>query len=640
MCGISALWSPDPADHDVLPRATDMMAHRGPDNGRVERHGPVSLGHRRLSILDLSEAGNQPMSNEDGSVHVVCNGEIYNYLELRAELKARGHAFRSGSDSEVLLHLYEEHGSDLLRQVNGMFAFVLWDERRRLLVAAVDRFGKKPLYFARGKDRLALTSELKGLLPFSWVDRAVDPVAIDRYMSLRHVPAPLTIFASIRKLCPAQMLLWDEEGMRVASYWRPTYEERREPEATLAEEFAATLEDAVRIRLHSDVPLGIYLSAGVDSTSIAGLMRRHSTGRRISYTVGFDNEHNEEKRARAFAEHLGFDFNPVRVDPHDFDHLERIAWHLDEPFGDMIVVPAYKLAAKAKESLTVVLTGDGADEILNGYLHHKVLSQRSRWDGIFALPGVARLAALAVQTIPAAVLDAFFDYPDRFGPRERLKLAQTLELGRTEEGFYEGLMSWFTPQDKAALYTPALAAGIGENTMGADFWAAMHSVGDFPFLARLTLLDLRFWLPFIVLYRLDKLNMAHAVETRSPFLDYRLVQLALNLPAQLKLGGARSKEAIRRVHDGLYPPSLHERGKQAFYIPFLSAYKKRLLPWFQDMCSRSAVERRGYFRWEYVRDTFAQMESGSMLANRQMVSLAMLEQWHRVFLDGDGGWGA
>lgn len=633
MCGIVAIYSPDPVDHSYLEPMTKTLHHRGPDDCGLLQAPPVSLGHRRLSILDLSASGRQPMFSEDRAVALVCNGEIYNYLGENKQLREKGHLFISQSDSETLVHLYEEYGEGMLDRVNGMFAFALWDARQRQLMAAVDRFGKKPLYYAWDGRRLLLASEMKALLLAPWLSRELDPQAIDRYLSLRYVPPPLTMFKQVRKLEPAQMLLLREGRLKIERYWHPRPEEPKVFDQAAQEQYQELLTDAVRIRLQSDVPLGVYLSGGLDSTAVAGLMRSLSQGPKVSYTLSLDYKYDERQSAGQIAEYLGFEFNPITVNPHDFDSLDSILYHLDEPLGDLLAIPAYLLAREAKKKLTVVLTGDGADETLIGYLHQKTLATWQRWRHVLRHPSLGRAAARLVDLVPPAALNLLFDYPDRLGRRELTKLSQTMARASAFGTFYEGLTSCFTPQDKARLCDPSWWRPEGLQPLSQQIETDLAQWGDFPFLSRLSLLDLKYWIPLIVIFRLDKLNMANAVETRSPFLDYRLVQMALNLSDQAKLDQGRNKVALRQVVANLYPEHLRPKGKQAFYMPVTPRNRARFEAWIATVLTPQNLQRRGLFNWGYVEELLGLSRQGSMLANRQLTCLAMLEQWCALFLD-------
>jgi asparagine synthase (glutamine-hydrolysing) len=635
MCGITAIISSEPDDHRLLKSMTEIIKHRGPDNFGYYQKRDISLGYSRLAILDLTEAGNQPMHNEDGSVCLICNGEIYNYMETSKELKAKGHIFKSKSDCETLLHLYEEYGEDFLEHVNGMFAFVLWDERKRRLLAAVDRFGKKPLYYALKPGRLAIASEMKSLLVLPWVERELDPLATDRYLALRYVPAPLTILKSVRKLEPSTILTYQSEHLMTARYWRPQRSDLIVYDSNAVDRFQELFTDAVRKRMQSDVPLGLYLSGGVDSSAVAGVMRPFSTEKLISYTLTIDYKYDEREKAKNIADHLNVEFNPVNVGQEDFDLLPKIMYHLDEPFGDLLCIPSYILARKAKEKLTVILTGDGADEILNGYFHQKIMRSWNHWKPFISMRGMNRVLSSTAKLMPASVLNVFFDYPDRLGKRERIKLAQTLSKCRSFGAFYEGITSCISQEDKLRLYLPSLTAQLSGRSLNEEFDQTIEAFQEYPFLSRLSLLDLKYWIPFSVLFRLDKLNMAHAVEVRSPFLDYRIVEMALNLSDEGKLNKNRNKEILRALIERLYPPPLREKGKQAFYMPLPYQFRQKFFSWINDLLNKGSIERRGLFQWIYVKellDSFKIQES--MLVNRQLMTLAMLELWFRVFMDG------
>ncbi|MDD4182697.1 MAG: asparagine synthase (glutamine-hydrolyzing) [Candidatus Omnitrophica bacterium] len=635
MCGIAGIISPYLSDHKRLATMTDALSHRGPDNRGFFQDDIVSLGHRRLSIIDLSVEANQPMSNEDGTIHLICNGEIYNYKEKTIEMKAKGHSFRSKSDCEVLLHLYEECGDNFLKDVNGMYAFALWDSRKKRLLLAVDRFGKKPLYYAVSDNRIIFASELKSLLFFEWVSKNIDYTAVDRYLSLRYIPAPMTCFRAVKKLEQSTIMIWENGNIALKRYWIPKPNKICNFNSDeYIEHFRELLTDAVKLRLQSDVPLGIYLSGGVDSSAIAGLMKLLTGGRKVSYTASFEYKHDEHNRAQGVAAYLDYEYNRVKVVKDDFSFMPSIMYHLDEPFGDLLCLPAFMLAKKAKEKLTVVLTGDGADEILNGYFHQKLMLLRQKHNAILGMPGIETVLSGFSKAIPSSFLNMFFDYPDRFGPREKIKLSHALSGCSSFGSFYDGVTSCFTVQDKAGLYADSFVSRMQHETLAEEYQREIQNSGDFSFSSKLSLLDIKYWIPFSVIYRLDKMNMAHAVETRSPFLDFRVVEYALNLPDSLKVSKRRNKEILRCLIEQLYPPSYREKGKQAFYVPMVSQYENKFKEWASDLLTPETVGRRGLFKWPYVEKLFELSNKKSMLANRQVTVLAMLELWFRVFCDG------
>ena len=633
MCGIAAIISDHREDHDLIRPMTAMLQHRGPDDHGYYQNGPASLGHRRLSIIDLSKAGAQPLFNEAGDISLVCNGEIYNYLQLRDELIEKGHSFSSNSDSEVLLHLYEEYGDNLLDHVNGMYAFAIWDEREQRLLAAVDRFGKKPIYYCFANGRMVLASEMKSLLLFPWVEKDIDPLAVDRYLTFRYIPAPLTILKSVNKMEASTLMVWKGNELNTRRYWKAEAASPLHFDDHTQTGFEELFSDAVRLRMQSDVPLGLYLSGGVDSAAVAGAMHNVSNNRCISYTLCVDYQYNEHDRSKQVADYLGFEFNPVKIDEEHFDLLPDIVYHLDEPFGDLLCLPVYVLARKAKEQLTVVLTGDGADEIFNGYFHQKVMSIWQKFNLFFRVPGMGRLLSFVIRFVPPAIINLFFDYPDEMKSYEKRKLSETLLHSSTFGSFYEGIVSAFTREDKKRLYTTELEKKVSKQPIYKEFDRDIRSFSDFQFFSRLSLLDLKYWIPFSVVYRLDKLNMAHAVENRSPFLDYRLVEMALQLTPKGKLHRSKNKIILRNLIEKYYPAEMREPGKQAFYMPLTDQYRQRYGRWINELLTQEAVEKRGLFRWPAVSELLELLPQDSMLVKRQLTALAMLELWCRIYLD-------
>lgn len=634
MCGIAGIISKDPQDLRLIEKMTQGLKHRGPDNVGYFNDANVALGHRRLSVIDLSESANQPMKNENGRIHLVCNGEIYNYKETTGELKSKGHVFRSNSDCEVLLHLYEEYQDKFLDHVNGMFAFALWDSIRKRMILSVDRFGKKPLYYAFNNGLLIFASEMKTLLYCKWIKRDIDIMAVDRYLTLRYIPAPMTIFSSIKKLEPSTLLVWEQEKIQITRYWQPKVNPISGDGNKLTDLFGDILTDSIRLRLQSDVPLGIYLSGGIDSAAIAAIMRSLVKCPVKSYTATFDYKFNEFWRAKRVADYLGFDFYPVNVREEDFNSLSDIMYHLDEPFGDLLCLPAFLLAKEAKENLTVVLTGDGADEILNGYFHQRLMIMREHYNKFCRMSQFIRFISYIFNKIPSALLNHFFDYPDRLGNRERQKLSKAIYSSGMFGRFYEAVTSCFSAFDKPRLYTTDLLKKVnGFVSVADEYQEEIEKYKGFTFNSQLSIFDLKYQIPFSVIYRLDKMNMTHAVETRSPFLDYRLVEFVLNLPDEAKLKNRMNKVILRALIKRLYPPALREKGKQAFYMPMTSEFSQRYQLWVRDLLNKDCVKNRGLFNYEYINSLFEMAGKESMLARRQLISLSMLELWFRVFAD-------
>jgi len=597
MCGICGIIG-DP-DDAALERMMRAIRHRGPDDRGTYRDPRAALGHHRLSIIDLA-GGHQPIANEDGTLHLVLNGEIYNHLELRAELIRCGHRFRTNCDAEVVLHLYEESGPESLDRLNGMFAFAIWDSRRRRLFLARDRLGIKPLFWAQLDGCFLFASELKGVLAHPAVPRRIDRVALDLYLTLMYVPAPRTIMDAVHKLPPGHWLILDAEGQAVRRYWQlPDPPARGRPEGigTVAAEFRQTLGRSVRARLMGDVPLGGYLSGGLDSSVVCALMARKAPDRVHTFCMGFEERGFDERRhARAVAEHLGTDHRELVVRGDALRELSRILWHLDEPVADAAAIPTYRMARATKEHATVVLTGEGADELFAGYPYHRFLTSVYRLGRL--APGCARIARmLPVLGERASAMAA--ELPDR-------------------AGFYLALKSVFTREERRALLEPGVALdGDGEpaRDLAAPFFTG---AGGRDFLSELLRFETAFWLPDDLLTKVDRMTMAHAVEARVPYLDHEVAEYATSLPSWLKTRGLVGKVLLRETARGLVPEATRRRRKAGFGVPV----------------GRWARRRRGFFRPEAAL-LCQPTASHNPYRRRQFWTLAVLEMWCRNFLDRD-----
>ncbi|HEX6201251.1 MAG TPA: asparagine synthase (glutamine-hydrolyzing) [Thermoanaerobaculia bacterium] len=633
MCGIAGVLHQERggrAEPELLRAMADVLAHRGPDDEGFHVAGGVGLAHRRLSIIDLAQ-GRQPLYNEDGSVVVVFNGEIYNYEELTRRLEARGHRFRTRSDTEVLVHGYEEWGPDLVEELRGMFAFALWDERRRRLVLVRDRLGIKPLYYHARPGLLAFASEVKALLEHPGVPRELDPEALDLYLSLRYVPGPRTLFRGIRKLQPGHLLVADEGGVRLSRYWELPEEDPSPAAAEAARErFTEIFEESVRLRLIAEVPLGVFLSGGLDSTAVLAAMGRVAPGRRFkTFNIGYrgssaeDERANEDAYARLAAQAFGAEHHEVRLSDEDFQEaLPRIVWHLDEPVADPACVPLYFISRRAREEITVVLSGEGADEILGGYgIYRRMLGLErahrllDRASGGHSGP----LAAAAARLLPG----------------DRLRYwARLAGLPLAER--YRGVSRGFLPEGKAALLGGAGASEEGDRRLAELLAERTDAVAGASPLARMLRLDTTTWLPDDLLVKADKMTMAHSQELRVPFLDHRLVELAASLPPAYKVRDGKGKVLLREAMAGIVPRAILERSKKGFPVPTvpllrrLGGYTRELLldrgsacrTWFEP----AAIER--------LLDEHGRSSSGwGARRDQEIWSLLVFELWHGTFLD-------
>ncbi|HVR28435.1 MAG TPA: asparagine synthase (glutamine-hydrolyzing) [Thermoanaerobaculia bacterium] len=627
MCGIAGIVRFDrtsPVEPPVLAAMADALWHRGPDDHGYYLEGNVGLGSRRLSIIDRKH-GRQPLESEDGSVVVVCNGEIYNHRELRSSLIASGHTLRTRSDCETLVHAYEDDGEGFVSRLRGMFAFALWDDRRRKLLLGRDRLGIKPLYYHVGRDFLAFASEIKAILEVPGVPRELDAEALDLYLSLRYVPGPRTLFRSIRKLQPGHLLVWDERCLRVPRYWElPRPEVVPGSDAEHVERFAAVLEECVDSHLMSEVPLGLFLSGGLDSTSMLAVMTRLGAGRRVStFAVGYEaaTDHEEEANelsfARLAADHFAADHHEIRLKPEEFrDVLPELVWHLDEPVADPACIPLYYISRAARDHVTVILSGEGADEILGGYgIYHRMLGLERFHAGIGATAARC-LAPMAAALLPGPKLQHY------------ARLA-----GLPLEARYRGVSRAFLPESRDRLL--GRAGGSRSHQLLEEVFApCFAAAAGGSALDRMLYADVKVWLPDDLLVKADKMTMAHSQELRVPFLDHRLVELSATLPARLKRRGATGKVALRRAMRGIVPAPILDRVKKGFPTPTSWWLRRQLKGFCREVLLDSDSACRACFDISAVERLIDEHERGTAVRHDELWSLLVFETWHGVFLDG------
>jgi asparagine synthase (glutamine-hydrolysing) len=623
MCGIAGMLEHDPARRvsaAAVRAMTDRLAHRGPDGEGVFTAGPVGLGHRRLAIIDLRSVADQPMANEDGSLRITFNGEIYNYRELRPALEAAGHVFRTASDTEVILHAYEAYGPDCLAHLRGMFAFAIWDARRRSLFLARDRVGKKPLYYHAGPDRFAFASEAKALLVDGRLPAEADPAAIHDYLTLGYVPAPRSALRGIRKLPPAHWLRVQEGRVEIQRYWTLRYAPKRQtsvPEA--CEALRAHLAEAVRLRLVSDVPLGAFLSGGIDSSAVVAAMAAATDRPVRTFAVGFDAAAFDERAyARRVATQFGTEHTELLVKPSAVDLLPRLVDHYDEPFADASAVPSYCISELTRQHVTVVLNGDGGDEAFAGYPRYQTVVRAARAD---VLPrALWRGAAALLRRLPAG------------GPLAKLhRVSEAMALGPARR--YARWSSLLPAERRAALYTPDFAAATAaldpEGHVASAFGAgeALHPVD-----AALSA-DVRVYLPEDLLAKMDRASMAHGLEARSPFLDHVVMEFAASLPADLKLRGGEKKWLLRESLRGTLPAAILDRPKMGFSTPLGDWFRGELYPAAQDLLLAPGARIARYVRQDAVGRLLAAHAAGRVDAGEPLWALLVLETWHRTVLE-------
>jgi asparagine synthase (glutamine-hydrolysing) len=627
MCGIAGIFAHEsgaPVAEEVLHRMCGAMIHRGPDDEGLYVSGPVGLGMRRLSIVDLV-GGHQPLANEDETVWVVCNGEIYNAPELRDELAARGHRFRCRSDVEVIPHLYEELGPACVERLRGMFGLALWDAHRRRLLLARDRVGIKPLYYAAAGGRLVFGSEAKAVLA-AGVDRTIDPQALHDYLSLGYVPAPRSMFAGVHKLPPAHVLVCEAGGgVRVERYWdvpRPAPNGNgasalRGGADEYAERLRAVLTDAVRCHLLADVPVGVFLSGGLDSSTIVALMRDLGVGRLRTFTIGFaERSFSEADEARLVAERFGTEHHELTVRPDAIALVADLVRAFDEPFADSSALPVYYVSQLARQHVKVVLSGEGGDEVLAGYetyLAAKLARLYRRLPGMLARTAVPGL----IRRLPVSHARVSFDYKaKRFVTGALLPPAA-------------GHLWWKVLLDedvKAALYRESPGA---EPTVRLFEELFAASGGDD--LDRLQYVDTRLYLPDDILVKVDRMSMAHSLEARVPFLDHHVIAFARTIPTGLRIRGITKKYLLRRAMADRLPRSVITGKKRGFNVPLPAWIRGELRGFFRDHLGPEALRSIGLFDAAVVGRLLADHEAMRADHSRPLWALLMFVLWHRAF---------
>jgi asparagine synthase (glutamine-hydrolysing) len=618
ICGIVNFNATDFVDRAVIERMTDSLAHRGPNDHGYFVEGRVGLGHRRLSIIDLS-GGGQPIFNEDGSAAIIFNGEIYNYQDLAAELVAAGHIFKTRSDTETILHAYEEYGTDCVDHLRGMFGFAIWDRRKRRLLLARDRLGVKPIYYYRNDRFLAFASEIKALLEIPSVPREVDPEALDLYLSLRYVPGPRTMFKNIFRLQPGHVLVADERGVRTRKFWDIGYAEPEpQPPEHFLEKFKDLLEESVRLRLIAEVPLGVFLSGGLDSSTILAMMSKLAGGDRVkTFSVGYEttgakeDDANEFEYARLATNTFAAEHHEYRLDAKEFEQfIPDLVWRLDEPLADPSSIPLYFISKLAREHITVVLSGEGADEILAGYgIYRRMLTL----DHIYRHTPAGRLAPWVA----------------RLTPSERLRHYVRMS-GQPLEASYRGVSRGFGAEGKRQL--------IGEHRMqqseqqlGEVFGGYFESVKKTSPLNRMLYVDAKVWLPDDLLIKADKMTMANALELRVPFLDHKLVEFAATLPDSAKLNGT-GKSLLRKAMRGVLPDAIIDRPKKGFPIPISPWLRQPLRQFTRDNLLARDSACSSYLDRGTVDRIVGEHEQGRQDRSQELWTLLVFEFWHRQFI--------
>ena len=626
MCGICGIVSTKPIEGSLIKRMTALLEHRGPDDEGTyltqdaQHTTHIALGHRRLSIIDLSPAGHQPMANEDKTIWLVYNGELYNFRELRTDLEKQGHKFRSQSDAEVIIHAYEQFGPDCVKKFNGIFALAIWDARKSRLFLARDHLGIKPLYYTKNAGFFAFASEIKALLEIPELKRSMDPASLDSFLTYRFVPSPKTMFKDIYKLPPAHYLLFEKNQVKTGCYWDYVPKISRKKESDLVAELADKFYATVKRQMVSAVPIGALLSGGVDSAAVVAVMSELSSQPVKTFTVGFEGagDVNELKEARETAEIFKTEHHEQVISQKDYQSwLPRSIWNLEEPVGTTSALALYYICEVVKGNVKVVLTGQGADEPFAGYDRYKG-EKYAAW----------------YQAIPAALRKYIIKPIAETLPRsEKLKRA-VRSLGTTDalERFIR-IYAVFDQSMKASLYQP----GIQKKLAGQDPAAMIKPIYDrvthLSPLGRMLYLDTRVWLPDDLLLVGDKMSMAHAVEARVPYLDVELIEFIETIPVEYKLKGLTGKYIHKKAVSKWLPKKIINRQKKGFPTPMEQWLKTpAFLKYVRELFSESVLFKE-YFQKSFVDEMIKKHQTGQETYTRQLFLLLSLELWHKIFIE-------
>jgi asparagine synthase (glutamine-hydrolysing) len=625
MCGIYGILNlnGEAVDRSLLTAMGKATVHRGPDDEGCHVDGPCAIGMRRLSIIDLS-GGHQPISDATGTVWVVCNGEIYNFRELRTELQARGYRFKTGSDTEVLVHLYAEYGDEMVHRLNGMYGFALWDARRKRLLLGRDRLGIKPIYVARTAHRIVFASEAKAMFAIPGLEPRLDSAALRSYLNLGYCASPLSMFEGIGKLPPATLMSVENGCVETRRYWRvPSGIDRSMSESEWVEAVRSRLDVSVGMQMVSDVPIGAFLSGGIDSSAVVGFMAQQSRAPIRTYAIGFqgggaDAFYNELPYARRVAELFRTEHHEIIVKPDVAALLPRLLWHMDEPIADTAFLTTYLVSEFARRDVTVILSGVGGDELFGGYRRYLGNHYQAQFE---RLPSWMRRAAAAVgERLPSDRHSALLNFT-----RLAKGFLEAAELPLEER--YGAYVQVFSREavdellEAPAVESPNPVADAFEGAPGDDALNRMFAV------------DAETQLPDDLLLLTDKMSMATSLECRVPLLDHELVELAARMPEQVKIRGGRLKHVMKRALGNMLPRDILERKKRGFGTPMGAWLRQELAPLVQELLGERVLRARGLFRPEAVRDLLAAHHANRIDGTDRLLALLHFEVWARMYLD-------
>ena len=625
MCGITGFnWD----DKELVKRMCNSISHRGPDGEGFYNDERVSLGHRRLSIIDLSENGKQPMCNEDETVWIIFNGEIYNYSEIKSELEKKGHRFKSKTDTETIIHAYEEYGEECLHLFNGDFAFAIYDKNKKTIFLARDRLGIKPLYYFAEENKFIFASEIKAILQSPQVSKKVNLEALNKFVSYRYNFGEGTMLENIFKILPGTYLIYNLKDNFITKkvFWSSNFSDNgiiNESEEYFAKKTRELFKDCVQKRLMSDVPLGVYLSGGIDSSSVVAMMSQivKEPIKTFSVGFGFGEETDELNYAKKVSEKFGTEHKEFTVTSDLVNLLPKIIWHCDEPLADPALIPVYLLSEQAKKHVSVVLTGDGSDEIFAGYEQNKILTlaRKTRF-----VPFRKQMASVFLKSIPTKFFDKFFKYSSALGEEGEKRALKLLQNISNPAKAYEEIVSIFDEDERKEVLLP---------DKQTCFSLSKYFTGKNNLVNEILQFELKNQLSDNMLLKADKMTMASGVESRVPFLDHRLVELSFRMPVKYKLKGLQDKYILKKAMNGTIPNEIINRKKQRFYVPIDLWMLKELKPMLDEELSQQNIERQGYFNYEYIAKVKEGFENSRLFYARQLWNILTFQLWHKKFIE-------
>lgn len=627
MCGICGIYYKNDlrrVKSEEISNMTSTIFHRGPDEDGFYMNGHVAMGMRRLSIIDL-EGGKQPICNEDGNLWVVFNGEIYNYPELKKQIKQKGHRLKTKSDTEIILHCYEEYGDDFIKYLRGMFAFSLYDEVDRKLILGRDRIGIKPLYVYEDDEKIIFGSEIKAILKRGNLDTTLDFQALDMFLSLEYIPAPYSIFKRVRKVPPGHMLIIGQDGTAQKRYWDVDRVDKLNygGEEEILEALREQLSDSVKSHLLSDVPVGAFLSGGIDSSSIVTYMAKHYDKAIKTFSIGFeDSSYNELEYARMIAKRCGTDHHELVLQPNIINLVEELLKFIDEPFGDFSIFPTYLVSKLAREHLKVVLSGDGGDELFAGYDTYLA-------DKVYQY----------YKSIPSAARNLIDDFARRLPPRPQKKgfvniMKRYIEgAGLPEKLHHTRWMIFLDEAEKQKLYSDNLLSELDIERTYDIILQHFKRTGYDEHLDRELYVDLKTYLSDDILVKVDRMSMANSLEARVPFLDHKVVEFSFSIPAKLKMKNYRRKYILKKSMEGVIPSEILQKKKEGFSIPIKNWLRNELKPMMYDVLNRDSIRRDNFFKWDHLEAMMNNHVVGVENNSHKLWALMVFKIWHNHYLE-------